>query len=107
MHRIESLLLLTPFFFTSCDDTFVDFNFQLACKRVLQARRVEYSEERGEPPLAIGLQRLHQISDRKREHDPVDGMGDTLRNLDVPFIGRDACPVYCRYLFANNARDRW
>lgn len=74
------------------------------CERILQSRRVQQSKERGEPPLTIGLQGLYQISDRKREHDPVDGVGDTLRNLDVPFVGRDPRPVYRRYLFANNAK---
>jgi len=65
---------------------------------------VQHFEERGEPPLTIGLQGLHQVTDRQREHDPVDGVGDTLRNLDVPFAGRDTRPVYRRYLFANNAK---
>lgn len=65
---------------------------------------MQHSEECGESPLTIGLQGLHQISNRKREHDPVDGMGDTLRNLDVPFVGRDTRSVYRRYLFANNAK---
>lgn len=78
--------------------------FLITCERLLQARRVQQSEERGEPPLTIGLQGLHQISDWKREHDPVDGVGDTLRNLDVPFVGCDTRSVYRRYLFANNAK---
>jgi hypothetical protein len=67
---------------------------QLTRQHILESGCLEELEERGESSLAIRLEGLHQVAHWQGEHNPIYGVGQSLRNFHVAFVRRHSSSVH-------------